>query len=548
MTALAPLPPEDRFPPHVPGESRFVALRFELAAFLLIVATFAAVLLKDVVIDRQFAIQAATVSRYSRYWYADGLGGGTSTIAGDPHDPLAWRCRLTRVFAHPYCGAGILIDVGHRGAGRDFSAFEKATVELDYHGPAKSLKLTLKNWGVPYADAAHADSTKPNVIELPVRQGHNRATLNLRDAAIEQWWINLHPYRGAGKPELDNVVAIDVQTGTGAPPGDYAIKLEGIAVGGRAITPEHWYLLLLGCWTGFTALYLVHRVRRMRQDHAQRQRLLIAEGVLLQQARDAAESASRAKSRFLAHMSHELRTPLNAILGYAQILRVAELSNRQNVAARTIQQSGEHLLALISDMLDLSRIEAGKLDLALHPVELRAIVRGVADMIAVRAQEKGLDFDWRIAPDVPHSVIADDKALRQVLLNLLGNAVKFTKAGAVSLGVTRVSETGDQIVLRFDVRDTGPGIPLEKQDLIFQPFEQADDAARQAGGTGLGLSISRRIVELMNGHLLVDSTPGAGSLFWFEITVAIGDRGVVPYVANDRRPNDTALRPAAREP
>jgi len=199
-------------------------------------------------------------------------------------------------------------------------------------------------------------------------------------------------------------------------------------------------------------------------------------------------------------------------------------------------------------MLDLSRIEAGKLDLALHPVELRAIVRGVADMIAVRAQEKGLDFDWRIAPDVPHSVIADDKALRQVLLNLLGNAVKFTKAGAVSLGVTRVSETGDQIVLRFDVRDTGPGIPLEKQDLIFQPFEQADDAARQAGGTGLGLSISRRIVELMNGHLLVDSTPGAGSLFWFEITVAIGDRGVVPYVANDRRPNATALRPAAREP
>jgi len=549
MTALAPLSPEDCAPPTDAAESRFATLRFELAAFLLIVATFAAVLLKDVVIDRQFAIQPATISRYGRYWYADNSGGGTSTIAADPVDPLAWRCRLTGVFAHPYCGAGILIDIGHRGAGRDFSAFEKATIDLDYRGPAKYLKLTLKNWGASYSNAAQGDSTKPNVIEFPVHQGRNRATLNLRDAAIEQWWINLHPHRDAGKPELGNVVAIDLQTGTDSPPGDYAIKLERIAVGGRAIAPEHWYLLLLGCWTGFTALYLVHRVRRMRQEHAQRQRLLIAEGLLLQQARDAAESASHAKSRFLAHMSHELRTPLNAILGYAQILRVAELSNRQNVAARTIQQSGEHLLALISDILDLSRIEAGKLDLAPHPVELRGIVRGVADMIAVRAQEKGLAFDWRIAPDVPHGVIADGKALRQVLLNLLGNAVKFTEAGAISLGVGRVSEAGDRVVLRFDVRDTGPGIALDKQDLIFQPFEQADDVARLAGGTGLGLGISRRIVELMDGHLLVESSPGAGSLFWFEITVPIGDQTAVPHhVANDRGADGVAPEPAAREP
>ena len=147
----------------------------------------------------------------------------------------------------------------------------------------------------------------------------------------------------------------------------------------------------------------VERVAIARAEHAQRQRLLIAESLLLQQARDAAESANEAKSRFLAHMSHELRTPLNAILGYAQILRACELSNRQNVAARTIQQSGEHLLALISDILDLSRIEAGKLELDPHAVELRGIVRGVADMVAVRAQEKGLAFDWQIAPDVPMS-------------------------------------------------------------------------------------------------------------------------------------------------
>jgi len=273
----------------------------------------------------------------------------------------------------------------------------------------------------------------------------------------------------------------------------------------------------------------------MRIEHGRRQRLLVAESLLLHQAREAADRANEAKSRFLAHMSHELRTPLNAILGYAQILRACELSNRQNVAARTIQQSGEHLLALISDILDLSRIEAGKLELDPHPVELRAIVRGVADMIAVRAQEKGLAFDWQIAPDVPHNVIADDKALRQVLLNLIGNAVKFTPEGSVGLAVSVVSNRGDQVMLRFEVRDTGPGIAADKQDLIFQPFEQADAAARQAGGTGLGLTISRRIVERMDGRLLVESAPGAGSLFWFEIQLPIAGQAALPRsVANDR--------------
>ena len=533
MTALAPIASGD-IASLPAGETRFARLRFELVAFLLIVLTFAAVLLKDMVVDREFAIGPATVSRYERYFYADNSGGGTSTITQDQTNPLAWRCHLTHVFPNPYCGSGIMIDVGHRGAGRDFSAYEKATLDLDYRGPAKYLKLTLKNWGAPYAQAGKGDSTKPNVIEFAAQQGHNQITINLRDAAIEQWWINLHPYQGAAKPELNNIVAIDLQTGTAAPPGDYAIKLNRVSVSGRAITPEHWYLLLLGLWTGFTALYLVHRVRRMREEHVQRQRLLVAEALLLQQARDDAESANHAKSRFLAHMSHELRTPLNAILGYAQILRVAELSNRQNVAARTIQQSGEHLLALIGDILDLSRIEAGKLELTPHPVELRGIVRGVADMIAVRAQEKGLAFEWRIAPDVPHCVIADDKALRQVLLNLLGNAVKFTEAGRVELGVTRVSETGDRVALRFLVLDSGPGIEPDQFDRIFEPFEQGE-AGRMAGGTGLGLNISRRIVEMMDGRLMVESTPGEGSLFWFEIAVPIGDQAAVPRnVANDR--------------
>ena len=545
MTVLTPLAPEDRATLLGSGEPLFSALRFELIAFLLIVATFGAVLLKDMVVDREFGIGPATISRYSRYWYADDSSGGTSTVARDPVDPLAWRCKVTSSYANPYCGAGILIDIGHRGAGRDFTKFEKVNLDFDYQGPARNLKVTFKNWAVPYANPAQGDSTKPNAVEFPVHPGRNQVTLNLRDAAVEQWWINAHSYRNAGKPEFDNIVAIDLQTGTAAPAGDYAFKLNGVVVRGQAITPEHWYLLLLGLWTAFTALYLVHRVRRMRIEHGRRQRLLIAESLLLQQARDAADRANEAKSRFLAHMSHELRTPLNAILGYAQILRACELSNRQNVAARTIQQSGEHLLALISDILDLSRIEAGKLELDPQPIELRGIVRGVADMIAVRAQEKGLAFDWQIAPDVPHNVIADGKALRQVLLNLIGNAVKFTPAGSVSLAVSVVSNQGEQVTLRFEVRDTGPGIAADKQDLIFQPFEQADAAARQAGGTGLGLTISRRIVERMEGRLLVESAPGAGSLFWFEIQVPISSQAVPPQsVANDRG-SPPASRPGA---
>jgi len=272
----------------------------------------------------------------------------------------------------------------------------------------------------------------------------------------------------------------------------------------------------------------------MRRDHEARQRVLIEESRLLQQARDAAENASSAKSRFLAHMSHELRTPLNAILGYAQLLRTCELSDRQNVAARTIQQSGEHLLSLIGDVLDLSRIEAGRLQLAPRPIELRAIVRGVADMIAVRAQEKGIAFRWDIAPDVPHYVVADDKCLRQVLLNLLGNAVKFTSAGEVALTVSLAKCGDNSCRLRFEVRDTGPGIAADQLERIFEPFEQANDRAHHAGGTGLGLTISRRIVGAMQGELTVESALGAGSLFAFDILTPLGSQNSLPLgAAND---------------
>ena len=527
----------EAMPEKAPGElcegaadTSVLALRFELIAFLLIVLTFAAVLLRGAIVDRHFAIGPTTISRYSRYWYSDGDTRGTSSIAADPANPLGWRCDLTPVFANRYCGFGMLLDVAHKGVGRDFSHYDRLALDLDYHGPARYLKIVLKNADPHYSNTLSGDSDKPNVIEFPAVSGRNHVELNLRDAAVEQWWIGAHPkLPQAGKVQFDNVVAIDLQTGTGASPGRYDFALRGIVVAGAAIATEIWYLVLLGCWTGLAALYLAYRVARMRRAHAARQRLLIEERRLLQQAHDAAESASQAKSRFLAHMSHELRTPLNAILGYAQILRACELSDRQNVAARTIQQSGEHLLALISDILDISRIEAGKLELAPRAVEPRAIVRSVADMIAVRAQEKGLAFRWDVAPDVPHCVIADDKCLRQVLLNLLGNAVKFTSTGEVSLTVRRADEDdGSKATLRFEVRDTGPGIAADQTERIFEPFEQIGEQAFNAGGTGLGLSISRHIVNAMQGNLTVESRPGEGSLFAFDIRLAVGNPAQLP--------------------
>ena len=520
-------------------------LRFELIAFLLIILTFAAVLLRGAIIDRHFAIGPATIFRYSRYWYSDGDTQGTSSISVDRDNPLGWRCNLTSSFPNRYCGSGILLDVAHKGAGRDFSRYDRLALDLDYHGPSRFLKVVLKNADPHYSNTSAGDSDKPNVIEFQAVPGRNQVELNLRDAAVEQWWINAHPrLPQAGRVQLDNIVAIDFQTGTGAPPGQYHFQLRRIAAAGAAVATEVWYLVLLGLWTGLAALYLAYRVARMRRAHAARQRLLIEERRLLQQARDAAEGASQAKSRFLAHMSHELRTPLNAILGYAQILRACELSDRQNVAARTIQQSGEHLLALIGDILDISRIEAGKLDLAPRAVEPRAIVRSVADMIAVRAQEKGLAFRWEVAPDVPHCLIVDDKCLRQVLLNLLGNAVKFTSAGEVSLTVRSAGVDAGKATLLFEVRDTGPGIAPDEVERIFEPFEQAGEPAHHPGGTGLGLSISRHIVTAMRGNLTVQSKPGEGSLFAFDIQVPVGNSASLPPgPANDH--GGTAALPAS---
>jgi two-component system sensor histidine kinase RpfC len=292
----------------------------------------------------------------------------------------------------------------------------------------------------------------------------------------------------------------------------------------------------------------------------------------LTRATEEAKRANAAKSRFLASMSHEFRTPLNGIVGMSELLSTTRLSGEQRECSNVIQTSARTLLTLVEDVLDISAIEAGKVRIRTHEFSLRRLVENVQLMLQANAGAKGLRFDVHIAPDLPDQVLGDSDHLRQVLVNLIHNAIKFTDRGEVTVNVMRVP--ADSLKVRFSVRDTGIGIPPLDLERIFQPFEQVDNGpTRRHGGTGLGTTIARNLTELMGGRIGCESREGQGSLFWVELpfeaialplpaapavvvddganVVAFGDpfvrhrarvRGLKVLVADDQPANQVVLR------
>jgi PAS domain S-box-containing protein len=274
----------------------------------------------------------------------------------------------------------------------------------------------------------------------------------------------------------------------------------------------------------------------------------------LARARDAAEHANRAKSAFLANMSHEIRTPLAAIVGLVEVMQQGTVTAEQGSQLQTLATAAESLLGLINGILDVSKIEAGKLALEARPFDPRALVNKVIEVLSLPARRKGLSLAAVVDPPVPVSVVGDAGRLRQVLLNLVGNAVKFTEHGEVVVELARrasegVDTSAPEVELHFSVRDTGVGIPAEKLQRIFQPFEQADESTtRTHGGTGLGLTISSRLVERMGGRLAVSSEVGKGSTFSFQLSLPIAEYDKVTRwqgdkVTEDSTPSSVTLSP-----
>ncbi|HVZ29623.1 MAG TPA: ATP-binding protein [Asticcacaulis sp.] len=534
--------PTETETPRASGWFHYRNLKIEAAIFLLIALTFAAVLGESALTKQQLLLTPRT-GPFVPYSFSDTTNDGHSTISAPPSQPLSWSCELREGFAYPYCGYGLRFAANDGDKGLDFSHYRDITLRLTYHGVGNHMKLSVKTRLPESLRAKLKDDTMPVSTEFDVVQGENEIHLSRDQLTTEQWWVGSHHLASSEtRPQWGSVEAVSLNTGGGTPLGHVDIAVQSLTFNGAYLTTEQFYLVILGVWLVLTGAFLVFRFLTLRKGYEARQRQQAEESRILATARAAAEDASAAKSQFLANMSHELRTPLNAILGYAQLLQTGDLSQKQASAVNTIQHSGEHLLTMITDILDIAKVEAGRLELLPGPFDIRTCVATVAQMIRLRADEKGLLFTVEVADDVPRGVVGDQKRVRQVLINLLVNAVKFTAEGEIRLEVSVIATSRDKAHLRFEVVDTGIGIAADQRQRIFRPFEQAGNAIDRSGGTGLGLAITHQIVGMMNGDIGVESTPGEGSRFYVDVPFALAE---APEVAAEAAPAEMA--PAAPE-
>jgi signal transduction histidine kinase/DNA-binding NarL/FixJ family response regulator len=462
------------------------------------------------------------------------LHGNSVATLERTRDAITMRCALGAVAPYPFCKMQFLL--GRPGTGIDLSGFDSIDFDLRYTGrPPRIIKLHLMNFEPEFSTPGDWNSQRFNEAEIEVPQ---QATFTIRMNVLRtaDWWRSSHKIPlSKSYARLDRVTAVELSTGAVPPGQTITIELRSIRFRGKWISKTALLMGLVSAWIGSGILGLSLGLRHFRASlSATTSRLehlaaVDRERKTAEAAREAALAEAiglaRQRSNFLAQMSHELRTPLNAIIGYAQLLQRDrhQLTEQQDVGLATIHESGQHLLTLINDILDLARVEAGKMVLYPVAVHLGGFLQVVVDIMRVKAEEKGLSFHYALAPDLPAAVTIDETRLRQVLLNLLGNAVKFTDRGTVSLRVLRGEGGADDgaVPLRFEVADTGIGMSAQQLGRLFQPFEQVADVPRREGGTGLGLAISGQLVRLMGGSIAVASEPGTGSTFSFELAVPV---------------------------
>lgn len=379
------------------------------------------------------------------------------------------------------------------------SLFENASegiFQTDHRGRLVDLNLALAQmlgFASPQAALAHSRSLR-RLAHVPPRDLRRLVgMLNRQQRGVQRLPLLIETL--AGEPRWIEISLHRVREGT------RPVRIEGLAI-------------------DITERQMAEQALALHREHLEE--LVAARTAELKEAMQRAEAANHAKSRFLATMSHEFRTPLNAILGFSQLLNLdASLGPETRRKLNLIQDSGEHLLALINDLLDMAAVEAGRVQLHPQTVQLRSLLELSSAIVRPRAEQKGLDYALLLDPELPERVLVDGQRLRQVLLNLLSNAVKFTDRGHVQLQVQRLASAPGRVLLYFEVADSGPGLNEAQQARLFQPFEQVSEGPRRREGSGLGLSISQQLIRLMGGQIRIDSTPERGSRFFFELDLPV---------------------------